>query len=166
MKFKFLTGDVNWQTYGGKFVSKRLNNGDFDYYLVLDVINWHDATGDESQDKYNVSIQAVSPMAAGEEKVNQALGSMGLSDDQMTQYENEPLIQVEALVTYGIFAQLYTANGNNLNEMLKTARREADLIHGLFGFYMDRPENGLGQNGWQLIRGQDVREFLFGGGEG
>ena len=42
MRFKFLTGDVNWQTYSGLFVSRRLNNGDFDYYLVLRVENWNE----------------------------------------------------------------------------------------------------------------------------
>ena len=35
MNLKFLTGDINWTEYGGKFVTKKLNNGDFDYWLVL-----------------------------------------------------------------------------------------------------------------------------------
>jgi len=39
MRFKFLTGDVNWETYGGKWVSPKLNNGDFDYWLVLEFVN-------------------------------------------------------------------------------------------------------------------------------
>lgn len=166
MKFKFLTGDVNWQQYGGKFISKRLNNGDFNYWLVMDVTNMWDATGDEEQDKYHVSIQAVSPEAAGQDKVNHAFGSAGYSDEQLTEAENNPIWQVEALSSYGIFAVLWQQSGNNINDLMQQARKESDLIQMLFGFYMDRPENGLGQDGWQLIRGQDVREFLFGEEEG
>jgi hypothetical protein len=46
MKFKFLTGDINWQTYGGKFISKKLNNGEFDHWLVIEVTNWANAVGE------------------------------------------------------------------------------------------------------------------------
>lgn len=161
MQFKFLTSDVNWQKYGGKFVSKKQNNGDFDYWLVLTVTNMWDATGDEEQDKYHVQIEAVSPEQA-KEHLNKAFSSMGFSDEQLAQYENDPIIQVETLSEYGIFACLWQKSGNNLNDLMKQARKESDLINMLFGFYMDRPENGIGQDGWQLIRGQDVREYFKG----
>lgn len=155
MKFKFLAGDVNWKQYGGKFISKRLNNGDFNYYLVMDVLNMHDATGDEDQPKYNVSIQAVSPESVNPDKLQSILSDTGMRD----LYDN-PEFQAEVLSEYGIFALLWQKDGDNLNSLMWEARREADLIESLFGFYMDKPENRIGQNGWQLIRGQDVREFL------
>ena len=31
VKFKFLTGDCNVSQYGGKFISNKQNNGEFDY---------------------------------------------------------------------------------------------------------------------------------------
>ena len=43
---------------------------------------------------------------------------------------------------------------------MREARKESQIINSLFGFYMDRVENGIGQDGWQLIAGQDIREFL------
>jgi len=43
MKFKFLTGDIDWITYGGKFVSERLDSGLFNYWLVLDFLNLEEA---------------------------------------------------------------------------------------------------------------------------
>lgn len=159
MKFNKLSGDVNYQVYGGKFVSKRLNNSEFDYWLVMDVINMHEATGETDIPKYNVSIQAVSPEQA-KGHIDSAFSSAGFSDEQLAQYENDSLIQVEVLSEYGIFAQLWNENGDNLNKLMQQAHKQAQLIEMLFGFYMDRIENGLGQNGWQLIRGQDIREFL------
>lgn len=148
IKFKFLTGDMNWKVYGGKFVSPKLNNGDFDYWLVLEVINMHEATGEENQPKYNVSLHAVSPDQAGQENLDKALESCGCPDVELTD-----LIKVETLDSYGVHAVLWHENGNNLNKLLKAAREQAQCINGLFGFYMDRPENKIGSTGWEFIKG-------------
>jgi len=80
LKFKFLTGDMNWQEYGGQFVSKRLSNGEFDYWIVLDFVNMHEATGDEDMPKYHVSVLAVSPDEAGEDKLRHAMQSWSIED--------------------------------------------------------------------------------------
>ena len=157
LHFKFLTGDVNWRKYGAKFVSRRLNNGDWDYWLVLEVINLPDAAGRAADSTYLVQLSAISPEAAGKEKLDSAFASCGFSNDVD---ESDPLIQVEALYDYGISAHLWHSEGNNLRVLLREAHRQADGIHCLFGFYMDRPENRIGQSGWDLISGQDVREFL------
>lgn len=149
VRFHFLTGDVNWQKYGGKFVSNRLNNGDFNYWLVLDVINMPEETGDDNQPTYNVSLLAVSPESAGIETVNKALESAGLPDG----LEVTPEIAVEVLCDYGTYAQLKTFNGNNIRALLAQAKHEAQLADSLFGFYMDAPENRIGSSGWDMIAG-------------
>jgi len=160
IKFHFLTGDINWQIYGGKFISKKFNNGDFDYWLVLDVVNMQEATGKEDQPKYYINIQAVSPQAAGKKGIDAAFSSAGFSDDDLTERENDVICQVEELSNYGIFACLWQKEGDNLKKLLQEAHKEAQLINMLFGFYMDRPENGIGQDGWSLISGQDIREYF------
>lgn len=58
MRFRFLVGDMNWETYGGSFVSKRLNNGEFDYWLVLEVIP---SENEEANPRYQVSLNVVAP---------------------------------------------------------------------------------------------------------
>ena len=148
MKFKFLTGDINWQTYGGKFVSKKLNNGDFDYWLVLEVINMHDATGEESIEKYNVSINAVSPEQAGKENLDKALECCGVPEMELTD-----LMKVEALDSYGVRAPLWSGNSNNINKLLKEAKKQAQLTEMLLGFAMDKPLNKIGSTGWEFIKG-------------
>lgn len=155
-KYKFLSGDVNWKQYGGKLISKKLNNGDWDYYLVMEIINMHDATGDEDQPRYNVSIQAVSPTAAAE-KLDAALGCCGIETDIESCSDK---ILVEALSEYGVFAQLWNRSGNNLASLMKEARKESSIIEFMFGFYMDKRGNGIGQTGWNLIAGQDVIDFF------
>ena len=63
MRFYFLTGDVNYTTYGGKWISTRQSNGDFDYYFVIELLNWREAVGDREAppETYNVSLSVVSP---------------------------------------------------------------------------------------------------------
>lgn len=155
LKFKFLTGDIDWREYGGKFISKKLNNGEFDYWLVMEVVNMHEATGDEDQDKYYVNLQAVSPESVDKENLDRAIESFGMPDIVLTD-----TMLVETLSDYGIYAVLWQGTNNNINSLMREARRQANLSSMLFGFYMDRRQNRIGQTGWDLIRGQDVREFL------
>lgn len=149
LHFKMLCGDINWQDYGGKFVSKKLNNGDWDYWLVISVDNTEDY-GD-FKFKYIVSVQAVSPKAAGEAELKRAFESLGLIEEDINQAD--PLTQVQALAEYGIYANLWTGTGNNIKQLMHEAHREVAGINILFGFYMDRQENALGADGWDFIGG-------------
>ena len=38
MRFSFLSGDMNFTRYGGKWISTRRNNGEFDYYFVIELL--------------------------------------------------------------------------------------------------------------------------------
>lgn len=148
-RFKFLTGDVNWLQYGGKWISGKLTNGEFAYWLVLELVNMWDATGDEKQDKYVVELSAVSPEQAGESGLKQAFDSCGVPDES----KQDALCQVEALHSYGIKANLVSRSGGNAHKLLREVKREAMAVEGLFGFYMDRPENRIGSTGWEFIKG-------------
>jgi hypothetical protein len=153
IKFKMLSGDVDWKRYGARFVSKRLNNGDFDYWIVLEVTNLHEATGDKDQEKYYVTLTAVSPESVSRENIDSVLSCYGLSDEEIESLDQNPLLLVEALSDYGIFAVLWQGTGNNIRQLMKTAHEEAFFSSRLFGFYMDRPMNMIGQTGWDLIAG-------------
>lgn len=159
LNFRFLTGDVNFTEYGGSFVSRRFNNGDFDYWLVIDLTNQHEQ--DESLPKYFVAVNAVSPQAAGEKELDAALDSSGLPDE----LRDKPLFQVEALHSYGTYAQLATFEGDNWQQLMKAARLECRFINSFFGFYMDRPRNAFGATGWDVIAGNlygDLQRFFKG----
>ena len=159
MNFRFLTGDVNWVDYGGKFISKKLNNGDFDYWLVLDFINMHEATGEETQDKYVVQILSVSPQEAGEEHVKSAFRCIGFDKEPK---DTSDIERVLALSEYGIYATIWSSSGNNASKLIREAHKQILPITSLYGFYMDKRENLIGNTGWDFIKGdigfkQEVR---------
>jgi hypothetical protein len=151
MRFRFLVGDMNWETYGGSFVSRRLNNGEFDCWLVLEVI----PSEEDASPRYQVSLNVVAPSQCPLAEQQAALRSWGMADEDLEVFFRRfgDLGWVEILHSYGVRAQLWAQSGNNLRQLLRTARQEADKVEMLFGFYMDRPQNALGANGWDLIQG-------------
>jgi len=167
MNFKFLTGDMNWQTYGGKFVSKKLNNGDFDYWLVMDVINWHEATGDESPEKYCVEVMAIAPSELPQEELDSAWESCGYGEsleDSIKKYGD--LFLVEMISSYMGGARIFSESGNNLKKLMKEAREQSDTMGNfLFGFAMDRYQNRIGSTGWDVLKG-DITAGLYRNQEG
>lgn len=133
--------------YGGKLVSKKLNNGDFDYWLVIDFVNMIEAVGEkDATEKYMVSLQAVSPQEAGKEHVKSAIESLGFTP-------KTNLDKVLALSEYGVYSILWSKSGNNYKQLLREAHKEAENSTILFGFYMDKQQNRIGNDGWDFIRG-------------
>jgi hypothetical protein len=152
MRTRFLTGDVNWVEYGACWVSPKQNNGDWDYWLVVQFTNMDEACGsdNEGQPKYVVEVLAVSPDAAGEERVKAAMECCGIPDEGE---EVSDLMKVEALVGYGLCVTCDTFTGNDARKVVRKAKRSLDCIAGMFGFFMDGPKNRLGHTGWDFIAG-------------
>lgn len=151
MKFKTLSGDVNWQTYGGKFVSSKLNNGEFDYWMVIDFVNMEEACGrdNEGQPRYHVALNIVSPSEAGSE-----LAKAFECCNTPEEYQSDEMAQVEALSSYGVYAVTWQQAGNNVAKLMRAARQEAKIQAGItFGFAMDRAVNRIGTTGWEALRG-------------
>ncbi len=151
--FRFLSGDINWQEHGGLFMSRKLHNGDWPYWLIMEIQNGKDLG---ESDDYHVSIAAVSPVAA-KARLHEALMALGFNE------ENElvdDIDRVHALYDYGIYALLHAASGNSLQKLMREARRTAFIKNSLFGFTMDAPLNKIGMSGWDCIEGVTVKDFL------
>lgn len=150
MTFKTLSGDANWKDYGCKLVSPKLNNGEFDYWMVIEFTNMDDACGrdNEGQPPYHVSISAVSPSEAGAKKLASAMDYCGMDSEEVSD-----LAKVEALHSYGVHSVLWQSSGSNAEKLMVEARKQAEVCEGLFGFYMDAPKNRIGTTGWEAMRG-------------
>jgi hypothetical protein len=152
MKFKFLTGDVNWMEYGGKFVSSKLRGKGFDYWMVIDFTNMDDACGDDNngRPKYHAELSSVSPQQAGRDNLMKAFESCGASEGEVGCGD---LIKVEVLHSYGIRGLLWQGDGNNANTLLKTAKAEAALAHSGISSAMNKPVNRIGTTAMEAMSG-------------
>jgi hypothetical protein len=157
MRFSFLTGDVDFTTYGGKWISTRQSNGEFDYFFVIELLNWRETVGEREAppETYNVSLSVVSPQEA-QDKIGAALDCCGITEEMLqTATENgyRDSALVEALHGYGVHTPVWSKDGNNRRALMREARQEARQCEFLFGFYLDRPVNRIGTTGWESLRG-------------
>ena len=134
------------------YVSPKRHNGDWPFWFAIRVIDMREHLPERELKecpRYTVELCAVSPEAAGEANLASAIESCG--------WEGMPalddLVKVELLIQYGVFACLKSVSGNNLATCLKAIRHEAKCADMLFGFYMDRTENAIGNTGWDFIAG-------------
>ncbi len=156
MRWRILSGDVNWETYGGKLISPPQNNGEFDYWLVLEVNEWEAVVGEreaaEIDGTHNVSLSVVVPSECPTEDYVRAFDSCGWEGMEV----DHPEMLVNLLHSYGIRATIWDENGN-LRDLLRDAKRQADITAGItFGFAMDCPQNRMGATGWDTIQGNLV----------
>jgi hypothetical protein len=158
LKLKLLSGDIDWKAFGAKWITKRLNNGDFDYWLIVSFMNFEEATGEKCDgNRYVVEIHAVAPSQVPKEEIKRAIESCGR---EIQEKELSEEMRAELLEEYGISANLKTLYGNNADNLMKEARKDINLVSGLFGFFMDRPENRIGSTGWDIIKG-DLMAGLY-----
>jgi hypothetical protein len=153
IKFKFLTGDMNWQDYGGKWISQKFNNGEFDFCFVRELINMPDAIGErackrDNVPKYSVSVSVVAPEEFKERK--SAMDSMGIDSPWDSLCWEQ---KVEVINGYSGGASVYQGQGNNYKELFKLAQKETVISEFLFGFAMDKAQNAIGNTGWDWIKG-------------
>ena len=166
IRFKFLTGDVDYTTYGGKWISNPQSNGEFTYFFVIELINWAEAIGDrdaEGKPTYNLTLSVVSPEQAGEKNLESAYSCCGIDEEMLERCKtqgNLAEVQVEALHAYAGGVHVWSEDGNNWRKLFKEARKQAMLGGMMFGFVMDRPVNRIGETGWEALKLTDPREVL------
>jgi hypothetical protein len=158
VRFHWLTGDVNFLSYGGKWISNKQSNGEFDYWFVLEIINWEDAVGEreakERGHRYIVELRVVAPSEVPEEHRKAAVKSCWNDTYSLNLDAISSENMVEILDTYGISAPVFSIEGNNARKLLRRAREEANVMEAFsFGFVMDRPCNAIGSTGWDFIKG-------------
>lgn len=100
--------------------------------------------------RYYLSIEAVAPEAVGD-RCYDAASSCGYTRED---FDGLPfLAKCEVLADYGTKATLWQDGGNNLGKLMKACRAELSMYWLTYGFRMDRPENAIGQTGWDFIKG-------------
>ena len=148
VRFTFLTGDKNWLDYGAKWISQRFNNGDFNYWIVMELIVWAEAVGDREAEEigetYHLSLCAAAPHEAGEENVARALDGCNIKDPTEEQ-------QAGALADYGCHTTLWGKSGSNARKLMQAARQFVNKMD--FNEQMNEPVNQVGTTGWEALKG-------------
>lgn len=160
--FKFLTGDVDMLTYGGKLISQRMCNGEFYFWLVAEIIPWEEhGCKEEIGATYGVEVKVVSPSEAGEKGWKEAVDSCGWTEEDLAKMPlDDPAFRVQILSDYGIGAIVWQENGNNIKKLWRKMHKDLAMMGITFGFDMDRNQNKIGSSGWDMLKG-DVLAGLY-----
>lgn len=162
MNWEFLTGDINWETHGGVFVSDAQKpEPGYEYWITIEVTpiedkQWARSLGfkdrvvtDSDGEDINLSwwededgnalvyLEAfiVFPKRASKEAIAKACESWGWDEEEYKEFKKErgKLADVELLHTCGIRAPLdIELYGYNAEELLEQAKHEAELLGGIF----------------------------------
>ena len=156
MRFSFLTGDMNYTTYGGKWISTRQNNGEFDYYFVIELLNWPETVG-QREAPAKLQRFAVCRFAPASRKGNSPRARLlrhygGNACDGNRQRPARYGASGSAAQLRGLYPGLESRR-EQLARPNEGARQEARQCEFLFGFYLDRPVNRIGTTGWEALRG-------------
>lgn len=156
-KFHFLTGDINFTLYGGKWYRKVSGT----CYHVIELINMWEATGEEDQNKYHVSLAEIELQNIPTHEIESAWASCGW--DESRKPENA-LQVVEAVHDYGCYAPMGNYNGNNYKNLLKQAKEESYLLDNsdYHSQQLNRPVNMLGSTALEYSQGDFQSAMLRG----
>lgn len=126
--FKFLTGDVNFTDYGGKWCKRIAARR----YLVIELLNWEDSIGSDAagMPTYNVTLSEIDLDSTDVRGPLRSCGYVLASDGSIIQEydgsevcsrEHTDLCLVEACHGYGARSQLSDASGNNYRSLIRAA---------------------------------------------
>jgi len=105
----------------------------------------------ESVGKYHVELIAVTPGIIPMKTRQNIADSIDLAIDE---YEKLGILaQSQLAIEYGCSACLWQGSGHNLDDLLQQAEQERKQNHLLIGFKLDGPQNAIGTNGWDFMRG-------------
>lgn len=118
-RFEFLTGDVNWKDYGGKWY-RRI---DPHMYYLIEFINFLDATNELYDGKYKYVVTGefidLTPGSPWHKQIPNALSCYGESAETVT----SELQILEAVHGYMGGDKEFLLTGNNADQMVADAKR-------------------------------------------
>ena len=153
--WQFLTGDVDYMTYGEKWYRQV---GDTVYH-VIELVNMHDATGETEQPVYHVNLQQIDLSIAD---LDSALSCCGWIKDDVT----DPRMLVDAVSSYGQYAPMGgNYDGNNYRKLLAEAKRESKRLTRDDDYHaqrLARPVNQLGSTACEFAQGDMMSAIIRG----
>ena len=152
--WQFLTGDVNFADYSGKWYRQI---GD-EVYHVIELVNMIDACGSDASYTYSVSLQEIDLSIVD---IDAALSCCGwISDD----CQDDTMI-VDSVSCYGSYAPMGQYDGNNYRKLLADAKRESRLLTDDSAYHnaqLCRPVNRLGSTALEFSRGDFTSAMIRG----
>lgn len=157
LKFKQLGAECTSK----EWVSQKLNNGEFNYWLVIQIVSVEEYM--ERGGKFYGRVSAVAPSQLPEDQLERVCypnaTMMAIAECAKLDAEDEIWL-VDQVFNNGVSPSLWQNWHNNALSLLLEAYKAAEHIECRFGYYMDNACNRMGATGWDLIRGDVHGEYF------
>ena len=143
MKFETIN---TFKGYGKQLhQSEVLNNGDFDYRIYIESYDLEEYTGDVGF-TLNVKVAKTINFITDEKKLS-------VEPD----FNGTTLVDVD-IMEHGLCANIDSVEDvipteGEAIELINQFIKDADKYSSLIGFYLDRQQNAIGNNGWDFLDG-------------
>ena len=155
-RFSFLTGDCDWLTYGGMWISNKLSTGAFDYWLVIRLDNLEELGADDEGLKYAMSLLAVAPDFVTAETWESIWNQFDGDFWENLEPEHVNDVRVEECVQYGAYGTVWHDMGNNYKKLMTSAKQAAQNVEKYPWSYFDQTANALGSTVLDFMAGDPL----------
>lgn len=157
VRFKFLTGDVNWREYGGKFISQKLHHkdedGEFDYVIVKEFIPWEGKQYDDCEPYAQGVVYMVAPdLVPGETKLS-AIRFSGFEGYDETKFDFE--MWVDIIQSYGTAGPVGSFEGTPQQVLREMNKRAQDVVDNTL-HYIGQEANKIGATVLDFMKGDTI----------
>ena len=102
--------------------------------------------------RYHAELVVSAPQAVSPKVLQGTLSSHGMTMEQWEALSED--LKAQLLIEYGAHAILWQMQGDDSDKLLVEASGQTILADSLFGFFMDKPQNRIGDTGWDFIKGE------------
>jgi hypothetical protein len=147
--FKWLTGDIDYATYGGKWY--RVPNPNLPHRAhIMELLNWNEYEWNPVI-MYSVTLSEVDLNEIPIENIKAAKECYGIDVDEVISFE----FLLETLHGFGGSAPIYEESGNNYRNLLRAARNESRRLEDpeVHRAAMNKVVNKIGSTAYEYMRG-------------
>lgn len=124
------------------------NNGEFSYKLFIEVVNCADFDNEveNSNESFLVSLSVVKTKKhLSKKNLESIMQCCGITRKEVSTYD---------IATYGLQAGLTSFRTKDLKTSLNFLANISNVYTGMLGFFLDRPQNRIGNTGWDFLDGK------------
>ena len=162
--FRFLTGDMNWQDYGGKWYREIPGTNSLRFH-IMELMNWNEHESDP-ENTYHCDLSVVDLGEIPEDTLKSSLSYCGWESD--TELDKDPkvatLMAIEACHGAGAKAPVWQDSGNNYRALMQEAREESRGLDDpdTYAQAMAKPVNAIGSTASEYMQGDISSGILRG----
>lgn len=153
IRFSFLSGDLNFLDYGGRWLSnEQVSETGEKFFFGIRLENWEDVSGEPGpgNTKYLLELVIIPhPDHISPERVQTAIASSGI--DLLSMPVNSVLPTIEALWSHGVCVPVRQLNSNNWKGGMRELRRTAEKA--VYEEVLESTVNKIGSTGREYLEG-------------